>query len=697
MIYTDTIQVSGSPIGKPSVLPKLRDPLEHNTSVVLGEVPKEYKDGFGCYTGFRVLPYLMQNHYTREREPMELKTLIYENDLMKTTFLPEYGGRLYSLYDKTLGTELLTKNPIFQPANLANRNAWFSGGVEWNLGRYGHSFLTCEDVYFGRVERADGGEILRMYAFERLTKLFYQIDFYLPSDKALLVTMTHVYNIYDTAAPLYYWSNTAVPQNGSRVFSSSTDALYLQPQVAVESQSSQVARVDRFGFGHMPSFSQNGIDAVDFDASYPENFLYSSEFFYQNTAGSTYPWEAVAYKDGRLFFEYSTQPLEVRKMFCWGVHEGGKRWQEFLSLPDAEPYLEVQAGIHPTQCHTKLMDPRTHLSWLQVFGGLGNLDTRTLYGEFSKAQDYVQATVEHNIFPDYTEYMNTYTFAAVSEILHHGTPWGTVELDRLQKEEASTEPLPKEALSFSYQGSEDGVSYFRKLIDGNIGAGTLRNRAPRQSIGYTADPAWEPYLLQACIEAKPEEKEIPILQLALIYAEGGEVKRAIALMEEQQRENQSSLSLRTLGALYMQAAKESSENKKQRSLQEQALFWYTEAIASIEDCKDLSYYREDLWVEYAELLASLNRYNQLWDLLNTMEPWYPEELRVIRSIAAFELGKIKEAEEIFTYPLERIREADTRVVDLWFAIEAVKQGVANTPEFRLSQVAPRSIDFRMHS
>ena len=42
-----------------------------------------------------------------------------------------------------LPRELLFNNPIYQPANLALRNAWLAGGIEWNVGQFGHSFLTC--------------------------------------------------------------------------------------------------------------------------------------------------------------------------------------------------------------------------------------------------------------------------------------------------------------------------------------------------------------------------------------------------------------------------------------------------------------------------------------------------------------------------------------------------------------------------
>ena len=76
-------------------------------------------------------------------EPLLMPGVRLGNEILKATFLPELGGRLISLLHKPLGRELLNRNPVFQPANLAIRNAWFSGGIEWNIGQLGHTFSTC--------------------------------------------------------------------------------------------------------------------------------------------------------------------------------------------------------------------------------------------------------------------------------------------------------------------------------------------------------------------------------------------------------------------------------------------------------------------------------------------------------------------------------------------------------------------------
>lgn len=89
----------------------------------------------------------MQDRYSRKRIPLKLKMYTLENEYLKAEFLPEYSGRLYSLFDKVNNIDLVMKNPVIQPGNLAIRNAWLSGGIEWNIGSVGHTYTTCDNVF----------------------------------------------------------------------------------------------------------------------------------------------------------------------------------------------------------------------------------------------------------------------------------------------------------------------------------------------------------------------------------------------------------------------------------------------------------------------------------------------------------------------------------------------------------------------
>ena len=69
------------------------------------------------YTGLRsAFPYKAQDCYSRELTRDGLDAIVLENNHLKATFVPEQGGKLWSLYDKDENKELLFANHVFRPA-----------------------------------------------------------------------------------------------------------------------------------------------------------------------------------------------------------------------------------------------------------------------------------------------------------------------------------------------------------------------------------------------------------------------------------------------------------------------------------------------------------------------------------------------------------------------------------------------------
>ncbi len=130
--------------------------------------------------------------------------MILENDRLRATVLPGLGGRLYSLRHKETGRELPYRNAAFQPANLALRNAWFAGGVEWNLGSTGHSTLTCARMHAAAVDEPDGSPVLRLWEWERTRDLPYQIDLWLPPGSDFLLVGVRIRNPHGHEVPAYW-------------------------------------------------------------------------------------------------------------------------------------------------------------------------------------------------------------------------------------------------------------------------------------------------------------------------------------------------------------------------------------------------------------------------------------------------------------------------------------------------------------
>ena len=98
----------------------------------------------------------MQDDYRRDLRPQEIRALGISNDQLAAFVLPDLGGRVWSLRDLATGRDLVFRNRRLQFANFALTDAWFAGGIEWNLGSTGHSATTSRPVFAGACPPTGG-------------------------------------------------------------------------------------------------------------------------------------------------------------------------------------------------------------------------------------------------------------------------------------------------------------------------------------------------------------------------------------------------------------------------------------------------------------------------------------------------------------------------------------------------------------
>jgi len=332
-VKISVMTIPGAPLEGTNPLPMFHDKSEVNVTVA-----KDFPEFLKVDLGGRspVLPYKMQDRYSRKRIPMKMKTIVLENEFLKAVFWPENGGRLYSLFDKINGCELLMSNTVYQPGNLALRNAWLSGGIEWNFGALGHHYYTCDNLYAAVLRDENGCAFVRMYEYERTKCAVYQIDFHLPDGSPLLYAHVKVFNPFDEDTTTYWWTNIAIPEDGNTRVLSSTDMAIVFADGGLSYE--QVPDISLF---------------PGKDLSYPHNASRGFDYFFQAPDSVRSAWEAGAYSDGMVFFDRATAPLRYHKMFCWGNHSAGKHWQEYLSEPGKGYYIEIQSGFARSQIHDK--------------------------------------------------------------------------------------------------------------------------------------------------------------------------------------------------------------------------------------------------------------------------------------------------------------------------------------------------------
>lgn len=300
-------------------------PIPATTTASLGEEPGRPL----CPRPRHLLPYTSQSRYGRTPELTDTPVAVLENARLRATFLLDLGGRLWSLYDKDADRELLFQPDAVQVGNLALRDAWFSGGIEWNLGATGHWGLTCEPVCAGAV-----GDVLRLWAFERLTRLVWRVEATLDDDRLLVGVRLH--SPHDEPVPLYWWSNTAVPIERCRVLADATSSWW-------HNYSHELGR-------------------VPWPREAPEQASDASDYFIEIAA----PWQAAVGADGYGLLEQSTPELHGRKLFVWGDGVGGRTWQRWLN--GTGRYVEIQAGYARTQFEHVRLDPGATVTWVEAYG-----------------------------------------------------------------------------------------------------------------------------------------------------------------------------------------------------------------------------------------------------------------------------------------------------------------------------------------
>ncbi|SHO43758.1 DUF5107 domain-containing protein [Anaerocolumna xylanovorans] len=334
----------------------------------------EYEEIFEGYGSVNTAyPYRQYNTYNRQLHTEEVSAAVLENSFLKATFLPDYGGRLWSLIDKVTGRNLLYTNDVIRPSNLALRNAWFSGGVEWNIGIIGHNPFTMSPLFTAEFLDEEKGPILRFYEFERVRKVSYQMDFWLEENSKYLNCRMRISNQNDTVIPMYWWSNMAVPQyQGGRVVVPATWAYTCIDNVLQKVEVPNNCGYDLTQYENINNQIDYFFDIEDKDSKYIANID----------------------QNGYGLLQMSTDRLKGRKLFCWGKNEGSDRWQEYLT-EEAGRYVEIQAGLGKTQYGCIPMAPNTAWEWLEQYGPIqiSSGGTQNFDAAKGEVNDYVSSLI----------------------------------------------------------------------------------------------------------------------------------------------------------------------------------------------------------------------------------------------------------------------------------------------------------------
>jgi len=293
--------------------------------------------------GSIIYPYSMQDHLFRTKADRTYKAMFLENEYLKVTCLPELGGRLHSVFDKTEGKEMFHLNDVIKPGMIAMRGAWISGGVEWNTGPHGHTvtILSPVDTLIG--QNKDGSAYLEINNLEKSQRTQWTVRVTLHPGKAYLDEKIRIFNPMDAMSPYYFWNCTAFPcREGTR---------FIYPMT--------------LGTDH------NGVEFFSWPIHKGKDISWLKNY---DTYASVFSVDCVfdffgAYDvdmDRGIVQVADHHELSGKKAWTWGTWDFGLVSQKNLTDNDG-PYIEVQSGPLPTQSDYGMLLPRAEVSWQEYW------------------------------------------------------------------------------------------------------------------------------------------------------------------------------------------------------------------------------------------------------------------------------------------------------------------------------------------
>jgi tetratricopeptide (TPR) repeat protein len=640
----------------PSPLPSLQ-PLRYVVDEISVDdsVPdhaREHLD-YGCRTS--TLPYGEQSRYGRRRRPERHRVAILENELLTAVFLLDLGGRLWSLRHRPSGRELLYVNDVFQPANLAIRNAWFSGGVEWNLSLRGHSPFTCSPLFASEYRGEQGDPVLRLFEYERVRGVPFAIDFSLPEGSEFLFARVHLVNPHDRTIPMYWWSNIAVPeQPGTRVLVPADHAY-------------------RYGYaGGLQRLPVPSID--DIDTSYPTEIAASTDYFYELREKQR-PWIAAVDESGFGLVQTSTPRLTGRKMFVWGMCPGGRRWQRFLT-DEGGPYLEIQAGLARTQYECLPMPPRATWSWVEAYGPVKSDPGRS----WRSATEKLEAELERRLPAGALEARLAEKSPAFDEApkreLNRASGWGALEAERRRR---AGEFLPPIFDLFPADSIDGDQRPWLELLE----TGTFSSRRTDEYPGaWLVGAEWRERLAVAL-----DNSWQAWLHLGVMAFGDGELEAAESAWHRSLEESPNPWAFRNLAVLKRMQGEDGCEQ--------------------LAEAHRLHPEQLEIAIELAEAMLEAERATELLEWWKSLADRLKGEprLQLAKARARLLLGELEAVESFLLGEIELpdLREGETALTDVWFELHARRlaemEGVKPTEEHRLRaeelHPPPARIDYRM--
>lgn len=348
----------------------------------------------------RVYPLPFTDRIEERKVERAWKAVWIENEFIRAMVLPELGGRIHVLQDKTNGYDLIYNQPVIKPALVGLAGPWVSGGIELNWPQH-HRPATFLPVNFEIEARADGSRTIWCSDHDPMARMKGMHGICLHPGKSYLELKVRAYNRTPFTQTFLWWANVATRVHEAYQSFFPPDVFYVADHARRSTSEYPLAQGHYYGVDYgargrkgippserpaqfLPphcSPSRLARQARNLDPFFP-NYAPNDLSFYANIPtpcsymcmGSKEDFfGGYDYKARAGVLHYANHHISPgKKQWTWGNHEFGYAWDRNLTDPDAQgefgPYIEIMAGVYTdNQPDFSFLQPGETKAWSQFW------------------------------------------------------------------------------------------------------------------------------------------------------------------------------------------------------------------------------------------------------------------------------------------------------------------------------------------
>ena len=341
----------------------------------------------------KVYPLPFTDRISEEKTARKWKVVWLENEYLRVMILPEIGGRIHAILDKTNGYDLIYNQKVIKPALVGLAGPWASGGIEFNWPQH-HRPATFLPMDMEIESHPDGSKTVWCSDHDPMCRLKGMHGVCLYPGKAFAELKVRAYNRTQFAQTFLWWANVATRVHEAYQSFFPPDVYYVADHARRSMSEYPLCQGIYYGVNYGER-GRKGIPADEVPSQYVPPHCGNSKLkalnleyapndlsFYANIPT---PCSYMCMGSKEDFFggyDYKAQAGIVsianhhiapgKKQWTWGNQNFGYAWDRNLTDPDENgeyaPYIEIMAGVYTdNQPDFSFLQPGETRTWSQYW------------------------------------------------------------------------------------------------------------------------------------------------------------------------------------------------------------------------------------------------------------------------------------------------------------------------------------------